>query len=524
MIMAGNSHGNNNEKEMSDYLDGKKIKELNLTMKEFFKYICLTKGIVFDENIIIAAEYVTNNKLKQDINVTISGVKMGISLKMGSGNSCHQEKIEDFISFIRDSCNASDLICDFWRFFIWADGTLDGTGSKEKDSSGRIICRFDAADFKKRFPEMRSELQQFLDKNKSILIERALFVGKYNSEVDFVYHGTYKQGRWISKKEVIDFLVKQTPKSGRACLTIGSLTVQAWNVSLKGNTEHKRGQIQLKYGTMKEDFDILMKDNAKLAGTFLGNLEEFDLTQVMNKNKKSSMWKVLLPEINEYSDYYLVKVSSNQFSKLSGKKVKTKSDAYVVKAQLPKSFLLEKEYVLEESDLFEYKYETIANTGISIKMKNSKNYTYQKLTENSFCKAFSGLGDVEFWLTCLLIYSADKERYKNQQIIIHFGNTLDSFYEKVHSIMGIATDMTDCSPFWDSVRKAAQNRVREYILNNVELADNIFTGRHWFDSPYHAVFLYEGGQLKKNEVTSFAITTGSGRSNGHYTIEIIPAK
>jgi len=522
--MASNPHGNSNEIEIAEYLDGKKIKDLNLTMKEFIKYVCLTKGKTFNETTELKAEYVKNNKLKQDIYLTIAGEKIGISLKMGSGNSCHQEKIEDFIDFIHKSCNATKEICDLWRFFIWADGTLDGSGSLEKGSDGKILCRFDAAGFKKKYPGKRASLQQFLDSNKAALIERALFIGKYNSDVEFVYHGTYKQGRWISKKEVIDFLVKQQPKSNRACLTIGSLTVQAWNVSLSGNTEHKRGEIQLKYGTMKEDFDILMKDNTDSIGTFLGDLEEFDLTQTMNKNKDNSMWKTLLPDVTDYTDYYLVKVSSNQLSKLSGKKVKTKSDAYAIKAQLPKTFLLQKEYVLEESDLSAYDYEPIPDTGISIKMKNSKNYTYQKLTRNSFCKAFENLDDVEFWLTSLLIYSADKERYKNERIITDLGNTIEAYFNKVQTIMGITIDETDCSSFWDSVRKAAQSKIREHINNNTELADNIFTGKHWFESPYHAIFLYEGGELKKNIVTSFSITTGSGRSSGKYTIEITPAK
>lgn len=522
--MASNPHGNNNEVEIADYLDGKKIKDLNLTMKEFIKYVCLIKSIPFDDNTELKAEYVKNNKLKQDFYLTISGKKIGVSLKMGSGNSCHQEKIEDFITFIRSNCSTTNEICELWRFFIWADGTHDGSGSMDKGSDGKILCRFDAAGFKKKYPNQRSALQQFLNSNKAALIERALFIGKYNSDVDFVYHGTYKQGRWISKKEVIDFLVKQQPKSNRACLTIGSLTVQAWNVSLKGKTEHKRGEIQLKYGTMKKDFDVIMKNNADSIGTFLGDLEEFDLTQTMNKNKDNSMWRTLLPGVTDYTDYYLVKVSSNQPSKLSGKKVKTKSDAYAIKVQLPKTFLLQKEYVLEESDLSAYDYESVSNTGISIKMKNSKNYTYQKLTKNSFCKAFSDLDDVEFWLTSLLIYSAGKERYKNERIITDLGNTTESYFNKVQAIMGIPTDTTDCSSFWDSVRKAAQCKIRDHINNNTELAENIFTGKHWFESPYHAIFLYEGGELKKNVVTSFSITTGSGRSSGKYTIEITPTK
>lgn len=158
--MASNPHGNSNEIEIAEYLDGKKIKDLNLTMKEFIKYVCLTKGKTFNETTELKAEYVKNNKLKQDIYLTIAGEKIGISLKMGSGNSCHQEKIEDFIDFIHKSCNATKEICDLWRFFIWADGTLDGSGSLEKGSDGKILCRFDAAGFKKKYPGKRASLQQ----------------------------------------------------------------------------------------------------------------------------------------------------------------------------------------------------------------------------------------------------------------------------------------------------------------------------------------------------------------------------
>jgi hypothetical protein len=522
--MASNKHGNNNENEIANYLDGKKIKDLNPTMKNFIKFICQKKNIIFDENTNISACPEKNKKLKQDIYIEIEKIKVGISLKMGTGNSCHQEKIDDFISLIRSKCNATNEICDLWRFFIWADGTLDGKGSKEKDSSGKIISRFDANEFKKKYPDKRKTLQKFLDENKAVLIERALFTGKNNSNVDFIYHGTYNQGCWLSKKEVINFLVNQTPKSNRACFKIGSLTVQAWNVSLEGSEEKKRGEIQLKYSTMKKDFNILMKQNACSIGTFFGNLEEFDLTQIMNKNKNNSMWKVLLPNLKDYLDYYIVKVSSHQNSKLSGKKVKTKSDAYVIKAQLTEAFLLQKEYVLEESDLVNYEFEIISDTGISIKMKNSRNYTYQKFTKNSFYKAFSSLENVEFWFTALLIYSSDKERHKNRRIITDLGNTLDSFLDKVKSNMGIEIKNIDCKSFWDSIRKFAQIKIKKHINDNVELANNIFIGSHWFNSPYYATFLYERGKLKKNIVTSFTVTTGSGRSNGKYEIIIKPKK
>lgn len=130
--MASNSHGFNNEAIISEYLNGKKFKELNLTMKEFIKYIGTTLNLPIDNDTEVKSETETNNKLKQDIYIFINGYKVGVSVKLGSGNSVHQEKIEDFIIFIKENCNASEEICDLWRFFIWADGTLDGTGSTEK--------------------------------------------------------------------------------------------------------------------------------------------------------------------------------------------------------------------------------------------------------------------------------------------------------------------------------------------------------------------------------------------------------
>ena len=519
--MANNSHGNNNELELVQYLDGKKYKELNLTMKEFVKYICATKGIPLDDDTKINAKDETNNKLKQDVYIFANGIRFGISLKMGTGNSCHQEKIEEFVEFIKDNCNASEEVCDMWRLFIWADGTTDGTAPIVKDKNGKITCRFTSSEFKTKYPTERTKLQKFINENKEDLLNRALFVGKYKSVVDFVYHGTYRQGRWISKEEIISYQLGLLP-SGRACFNCGNLTIQAWNISSKGNTEDKRGEIQFKYGAMTDDFDKLMKNHAEITTSFFGDLQEFELSQIMNKNKDNPMWKVLLPDVKDFSDYYVVKVSSNQYSSLSQKKVKTKSDAYVIKAKMEKEFLLSKEYILDEKDIQGYEYVIVADTGISIKMKQSKSFTYLKLTRNSFEQAFSMIDDVDFWLTALLIYSSDSKRYKNKKIINDLGNTEEEFYTKVKNKMGISISNVDTITFCDDVRRNAQLKIKKIINDNKKLAESIFIGKHWFSSPYHADFIYESGEMRKNKIPEFKITTGSGRSKGKYTIEIKP--
>lgn len=521
--MADNSHGSKNELEIVKFINNKKFSELNLTMKEFIKYICLTKSIELSDNTMLLASYEKNNKLKQDIYITIGNDKIGVSLKMGSGNSCHQEKIEDFVEFIKNECNADDKISNLWRFFIWADGTYDGSGANTKDSNGRIKCRFDTKEFKKNHKEKRDLLQEFVDQNREQLINRVIFVGKHGSDVEFIYHGTYREGRWISKKEVVEFLTKKS-NSTRACLALGNLTIQAWNVSLNGSCEQKRGEIQFKYGSMQSDFDLIMKENADIIGTFQGDLEEFALSHTMNKNKKNTMWKSIFPNETDFSNYYVVKVSSNQYSSLSGKKVKTKSDAYVVKMELEHKYLLSKEFILDEKDIDGMEYSTIENSGISVKMKSAKKVTYQKLTKASFCKAFSDIPDVEFWLISLLVYSEDNKRIANEKIITDLELTLDEYLSKVSSIMNIDITNVDSKSFWDSIRCIAQEKIKGIVESNIELKESIFMGKHWFKSPYHADFIYEKGKLKENKIQNFSITTGSGRSKGNYTITFCSSK
>ena len=54
-------------------------------------------------------------------------------------------KIEDFISFIKTDCS-TDEICNLWRFHM-GDNLMERV--QAGDASGKIICRFGAAEFKK---------------------------------------------------------------------------------------------------------------------------------------------------------------------------------------------------------------------------------------------------------------------------------------------------------------------------------------------------------------------------------------
>lgn len=518
-IVGSNKHGNKNELMIVEALNNKKISELNNNLKEFIKFIAKDNNIEINNNTKINATYETNTKLKQDFYLYINGIESAISLKIGSGNSVHQEKCEDFVMYIKNNLSASKEVCDNFRLFLWADGTLDGSGSKEKDSEGNIISRFTSKEFREKYPSKYNNLQDFLNNNKEKLIKRFLFVGRHNSRVDYIYHGSVSNGFGVSVKEIIDF--NREENSGKG-LHVGKLSLQAWNVSKKGNTEHKRGQLQVKYSKMESDFIELVKKNISNVNTFLGDKEEFDISRRFNKNKKSPIWNEITKNLGNLDNIYMIKVSNRVLSHLSDRRVYSKADAYLVRANFSQNYLLEKEYSLDESDLVGKKYCVIENTGVSVKIEGSTGYTIQKLTYASFIKAFSTiLEKPDYIFLAIILYSNEKDKVKNDGIIetlaVDKEKATSYYIDKIGKMLNLnnAADLL-------KIKKWAQKELKEAIKNNVSIYKSLFTGSDWFDEPYVAHFIYLNKKIKINQLTDFTITTGSGRSKGKFSIEIKP--
>ena len=520
---GNNSHGYENEIDFVNELN-KGINNINLNLKEFIKYICKNENIEYSNDLKIKAELEKNNDLKQDVYLYINNSKFYISLKVGSGNSVHQEKCEDFVEFIKLNYGASEEVCNLWRFFIWGDGTLDGSGSLEKNDEGRIKCRFSTQEFKKKYKTKRAKLQEFLLENEEMLLKHFLFIGRHNSNVDYIYHGSPENGRWISSKKVLEFQLENSNiGQNKACFYCGRMTLQIWNSSLKGTQEKKRGQLQLKFPSMKKDFEKIMSKESSNIGTFQGDLQEYSLTQLLNKNKNHEFWKYIIGNV-ENDNLYRVTVKGMKPSKLSNSKVHPKSDAFIIQTnEISKSYLLKKEYLITEKDLNNIKYDIIPNTGISIKLKDSKNYTIQKFTTESFMKAFNhyGINTLET-LYALLVYSKPKDIHINKRIAEDLGVDYIKFIEKKRIEFNLLNDF-DEKVLFEQIRKKAQEELYKIIKNNKEIKESIFKGKYWFDDPYYAEYIYSFEKLEKNNPNNkFHITTGSGRHKGKYSIIIKP--
>ncbi len=520
MAIGNNTHGNRNETTLVEALNNKNINEIPLNLKEFIRYICEKKNIVLKSTDIIKAKEESNNKLKQDLYIFLNGQSFGISAKMGGGNSVHQEKCADFIAYIKDEFNASDEICRAFSLLLWADGTIDGTGSLDKNSDGEIIVRFTSKQFRNKYPNEAKIIQKFLNDNAYKLINRFLFVGRHGSVVDFIYHGTPTSGSWIYTGEIINFQINK-PTTTNA-LTVGRMSIQSWNASIKGTSENKRGQLQIKYGQMENDFNSLMLESVANIGTFLGDKEEYTFSRMMNKNKSHPYWKQILPQISDFSDYFIAVVDRQVMSSLSGKKVYTKTDVYAIYKPLTREFLLDKQYLITESDIKNCHTLSVKETGISVKMKDSKRYTLQKLTKDSFIKAVSPYTQyATLILIGLLLYSKESEMHKNSTILSDFSIDGNDFLNQINSVFGESFSAFDSNSA-DAIRKLCQDKLTQIIDTNIDLKTAIFTGKGWFESPYNISFIFKHNNLSGELFTNYSITTGSGRSSGSYNIEIKP--
>lgn len=245
--------GFDNENLLIENLNNKRYIELNDNLKKFVKYI---NNDIQDNDILYCEKHAGLNKT--DLTLIINNKSFNISVKKGTGNSVHQEKLEDFIIFLdKNYDDLNDDIIQAIKLFIWGDGTLDGTGKLEN--------RIDARTFHKENPELINIIKNFFYKHKHDLIKRFLITGlKSEISPDFIYYGSVDEGVCISAKYALEWLCDDKNESNSS-IPVGRLTFQAWNRNINGGdkSEHKRGVIQLKWAQIKNDLILMNKMSKK---------------------------------------------------------------------------------------------------------------------------------------------------------------------------------------------------------------------------------------------------------------------
>ncbi|XVL44796.1 hypothetical protein ABLW00_06250 [Staphylococcus equorum] len=182
---------------------------------------------------------------------------------------------------------------------------------------------------------------------------------------------------------------------------------------------------------------------------------------------------------------------------------------------------MSKEYHLDENDLKDFKYKVIEKSGISVKRKDSKSYTFAKFTLNTFKKLFEEREDS--LLLSLSVFLYIKESKDNIKILQGLGLTEEDLWEYLidEGFTKTRGDITDKNEV-KYIKKYLNNKMRKVIENNPSIKAAIFAGKGLYEEPYPASFIVKNGELTNEIVTEYSITRGSGLSKGQHTIIFKP--
>lgn len=253
----------------------------------------------------------------------------------------------------------------------------------------------------------------------------------------------------------------------------------------------------------------------KNRGTAEGTMEEINFVKLLNKKENLSLWNVLNldPKI-----HFAIHVISHKFGKINDKKVKPKADVYIAKGVVDSSFLVERDYYLNEDDINSFNLEPIDYTGISVKLKTSKKYQITKMGPNTFKTIF---GDYELGAGASIYCRKEKDLEKNIKVIEGWNSSKENFIKYFQSNNVITNSELDIDSA-NKIKKYSNQKIEEIINENKNVSDFIFQGIGNFEEPFTVHYLYENGELRDSCFIPFKPTTGSGRSRGDFTIVIKP--
>lgn len=518
-VPGDNSDGFRNEIDIEKSLDFKLYEQLNPNLQYFLQDVF--KGYSLTGKRIHAIRCRIN--VKPDFYLSVDGVPSGVyvSVKKGSGNSVHQESLYSFVEFIEDLGASGDVI-NALKLFHYGDGTINNTGNE----------RLKANEFAKNNPEVVKNLNKFFSQEdiEKKCIERFLFTGKIEDApiAQYIYHGTAYSGVWASREEILKYVLSSDTKKDSLVVNIGPLSYQVWNRNLNFNklSEYKREQMQIKWSSLNDVLTTItsLRKAKKQRGTEEGTLDEIASVVFFNRDPQNTVFAQYLRALNKNpEDTLLVRVTSRQFSKLSGQKVMTRADAYAIEVKDERLFdvLEENEFYLDETILLEYEeyYVFVPYSGISIKLYDSKDYQLLKLTPNSFEKMF---GSYVLGAGASLFCQNEDEISMNLKLLQGWNTSVEGLKQSFPEIE-INEELVTCSiETCKQIKKASVQKITFLVESNEKIQKMIFNGQYIYEEPYAAYYFMKGKTIYTLRYIKYLVTTGSGRSKGIYTLVFKP--
>lgn len=245
-----NITGNENEYKFVEYLNEKKIKDLNPLLKEFIKELFPLEN----ENSLITS-WKNHYKQKADIFVKINDNIKGISIKKGIKNSIHVESISEFIHFLIENKIEKEIIIEYLKYH-YADGTTNGTGK----------TRISIEEYKKENQKNIDKINNAFNNEELIIkiIERFITKGR-NSKypVSAIIHGEVNDFIWITTKDIEKIILAKKDIYSTA-VHFGPITCQPKNRCLNYNPLYEKDRFCLQAKWYNLSDDIIENMNNKL--------------------------------------------------------------------------------------------------------------------------------------------------------------------------------------------------------------------------------------------------------------------
>ncbi len=234
------NYGFQNEWDFFNYLNGKKVCELNSSFKEMLASIY--ENLTDDMTIKC---YVDMAKNKEDMWITINSVKKNISIKMGSENTFHTEYIYNFTDFLERQNVPMKIINDILDYHFLKENNVSVSVN-----ANNIIEKITLNIYKQKYHKKINNINLYFQNNESLLkkLINRFVIGKN----DLIIHGTVENFSYITKEEIIRVLLANKIMDSSS-VHFSHLYFQAKS----RKDEVMRFFFQIKWYKLEEDINII---------------------------------------------------------------------------------------------------------------------------------------------------------------------------------------------------------------------------------------------------------------------------
>lgn len=188
--------GINNEYDFIKVINKLKFKNMDFNIQEFLLDIYDNK--IYQNDLFYSWKNLSNQKTDIYIRKNSDKDYKCISIKMGSNNSIHTEKLDTFIKFLKKN-KINDYYIKILIKYHYKDNSMDGSGK----------IRFPAKEYKNLHYDNICILNDKF-RNEDLLfnlIKRFILIGKNDNDVvDVVVHGTPNNFLYIKSKDLYKML------------------------------------------------------------------------------------------------------------------------------------------------------------------------------------------------------------------------------------------------------------------------------------------------------------------------------